>query len=156
GGIQNGQNVLGGDGVGVVEFLERAPVGADGVATVVERGQHLVEVGSRLSDPVALAAHRLGHRGQHRIELGQIDHLDEVDDVFEDGVDLCADICRLQHRSGCQPLFAGLFRIDQFDEFGAECGGDIDSRFDVCRDVLDLVGVYLELQAGAVGGCADV
>ena len=156
GGVEDRQDVLGGRGVGVVELLERAPVLADEIAAVVERRQHLVEVGGGLADPFALAAHRVGHRGQHRVQLRRIDHFEQVDDVFEDRVDLCADILRTQHRAGSQPFFARVLRIHQVDELGAERGGDVDLCLDVGRDVLDLVGIDLQRQLGAVLGGADL
>src|ERR1700682_104014 len=92
GGVQDRQDVVGGHGICVVEVLERAPVLADEFAAVVERRQHLVEVGGGLTDPFALPAHCVGHRGQHRIQLRRVDHFEQLDDIFEDRVDLCGDI----------------------------------------------------------------
>ena len=156
GGVQDRQDVLGGRGVGVVEVLERAPVLADDLAAVVERRQHLVEIGGGLTHPFTLSAHRVGHRGQHRVQLRRIDHLDQVDDVFEDRVDLCADVLRTQHRAGGQPFFTRVLRIHQVDELGAERGGDVDLCLDIGRDVLDLIGIDLQRQARPVLGGADL
>ena len=155
-GVQDGQDVLGGGVVRVVELLEGAPVLADGVAARVECHQDLVEVGGGFTHSFAFSAHPLGHRGQHRVQLYRIDHLEQVDDVFEDRVDLGADVLRMQHRSGGQPLGARVLRIHQLDELSAERGGGTDLCLHVGRDIPDLIGVDLQPQAGPVVAFADL
>ena len=142
-------------GVGVVEVLERAPVLADGVAALVESLQHLIEVGGGLAHARALPAHPVGHGGQHRVQLGGVDHVEEVDHILEDGVDLGGDVGRLQNRAGGQPLRAGFGRIHEVDELGAERGCGSDLSADIGWDVADLVGLDLQTQAGVALAAAD-
>ncbi len=149
-GVQDGQDVVGGRVIGAVEACQGTPVPAKGVAARVERPQHLVEVGGGLTDPFALPAHAVGDRAQHRIELQRIDHVEQVDDVLEDRVDLGADILGLQYRARGQPPGAGIPRYRQLDVLGAERGRGVDPCLHVGRDIPDLIGVDLQPQAGRV------
>ena len=112
--------------------------------------QNLVGVCGGLTDPLPLTANAFGECGQRAVELGGVDLVQHGDHVLEHRVDLGADIARLEHLTGCQPLRAGVVRIHQIDEFRAEHRGGADLRFDVRRDVLDLVGVDLQFQGRRV------
>ena len=80
------------------------------------------------------------------LSLAGVDLIQHADQVLEHRVDLGADVARLQHLTGRQPLRAGIVGIDQIDVLGAEHRGGADLRFDIGRDVLDLVRVDLQLQ----------
>src|SRR5690606_19048812 len=104
GAVQDGDDVVRGAGVGVAEPAEGAPVRADGVGAVVERAQHLVQVGGGPAHPLTLTPDPVGDGGEHRVELGGVDAGQQVGQVAEECVDLGADVGGAQHRTGGEPV----------------------------------------------------
>ena len=154
--VQDGDDVLRGSAVGVAEVLQGTHIVTKDVIAGVERGQDLVQCGGRSTDPLSAAPYPLGEGGQDGVEFHGVDHLEQIDDVLEDGVDFGRHRRGLQDRTGEQALGFRVFRIDQVDEFRAEHRRDIDARTDIGGDVANLVGVDVEQQSGVTPAAFDL
>jgi hypothetical protein len=93
---------------------------------------------------------------QSCVELGRVDHVEQVGEVLEHRVHFGTGVLGLQFGSGGQAGRRGIRWIVEIDELGAECGGCLDLRRDVGRDELDLIGVDVELKLGGAGIAVDL
>jgi hypothetical protein len=90
--VQNLQNVLRRNTIGIVEILQRTPVGSYRLTARVQFEQNLVGVGSGLTDPFALSTNAFRECGQSAVELGRVDRVQHKNNVLEHRIDLGADV----------------------------------------------------------------
>ncbi len=156
GGGECGQDPRCGNAIRIADRPHGLPIGAQRVGAFVHLGKDGVGVGDGLPDQLAVAAQALSQSGQHRLQLGWVDLLEDVGQVAEQGVDLGADVVGVDDIAGRQSLRAGIGGVDEFDELGAEQGSGSNLGAHVHRKEVHLVGFDIQgqLYPGAVG--ADV
>ena len=136
--------------IGITGTRERPPVVLDRSHPRVDRPKHVVSGGDGLTDAFSATAYRLGKGGQHRVQLGWVDLVQNVDKALKDRVDFGADVLGPQHRTSRNMLRAWIIRVDQVDVLGAENSGRADLRFCVGGNVADLAREQLQLQTNRV------
>lgn len=108
-----------------------------------------------MSDPIALATHRLRESGQHRVQLGWVKGLDHRLQVLENGVDFDGHIAGAQDCAGLQSHRTVVVGHDEIDELGPKRGRRFDLGLDVARQILEYVRIDLQFQLSCFRVRAD-